>query len=244
MSKSATSSFTHFFQEQQIFSLAMLRLVGYGLIIMALLDYISLIFPPQFMNPSWEFQTVGGVVERIPIVLLGLVFVFCGERQARKTIEHKLLKFLSWLTLIFAIVLFLCFPLNIVNGFRIYYGNNTKVNAQIAPQIDALNDFQAELKTAESLSEISSILQKQSRKQVSIPSTVNRDELKDSILSTISENQQKIESQVYIIKQNQKKILLKNGVKWNLGLLISGFILVFIWQQTRWSRIPYEVEDN
>ena len=121
MSKSATSSFTHFFQEQQIFSLAMLRLVGYGLITMALLDYISLIFPPQFMNPSWEFQTVGGVVERIPIVLLGLVFVFCGERQARKTIEHKLLKFLSWLTLIFAIVLFLCFGtlFKVINFCRI-----------------------------------------------------------------------------------------------------------------------------
>ena len=207
MSKGTTSSVSHFFQEQQIFSLAMLRLVGYGLILMAVLDYISLIFPPQFMNPSWEFQTVGSVVERMPIVLLGLVFVFCGERQARKAIEHKLLKYLSWLTLIFAIFLFICFPLNIINGFRIYYGNTTKVNAQVGPQIDALNKFQAELKSAESLTEISSVLQQQSQRRISIPTTVDKDQLKLNILETINDNQQKIESQTNRVKQNQKKVL-------------------------------------
>ena len=31
------------------------------------------------MNPAWEFQTFGGLVERVAVPLIGLVFVFYGK---------------------------------------------------------------------------------------------------------------------------------------------------------------------
>lgn len=57
-------------------SIYRLRWVGYGLLLLALFDTIEVLTPPQFTNPAWEFQTIGALVERVPVPLLGLVLVF------------------------------------------------------------------------------------------------------------------------------------------------------------------------
>ncbi|VEP12230.1 conserved membrane hypothetical protein [Hyella patelloides LEGE 07179] len=244
MTKSPTSPVISFFKEQQVFSLAILRLVGYGLIVMAAIDYISLLIPPQLMNPVWEFKTVGAIVERIPIVLLGLVFVFCGEREERTPIENLLLRWISWFCLIFAIFLFITFPLSIINGFRIYYSNNAQVNLQIGSRIENLAKFQTELESAQSLEQIGNVLQKQSNSKVNIPQSVNEEQLKADILKSVTENQNTLKSQAANLRSSKSFTLLKQGIKWNLGALISAFILLFIWQQTFWARIKYEPEND
>lgn len=244
MTKSIPSPIASFLKEQQIFSVAMLRLVGYGLIAMAAIDYLSILIPPQLMNPVWEFQTIGAIVERIPLVLLGMVFAFCGQREERTPIETILLRWLSRLCLISAILLFLSFPLSIVNGFRIYYSSNVRVNLQLGDRIEALDNFQTELEQAQSLEQISSVLQKQSNSPVRIPPSVKGEELKTDILDKLTQNQNLLKSQASSIRSNQRFTLLKQGVKWNLGALISAFILLFIWQQTFWARIKYQLEND
>lgn len=244
MTKSPTSPVISFFKEQQVFSLAILRLVGYGLIMMAAIDYISLLIPPQLMNPVWEFQTVGAIVERIPIVLLGLVFVFCGEREERTPIENFLLRWISWFCLIFALFLFITFPLSIINGFRIYYSNNAQVNLQIANRIETLENFQTALESAQSLEQIGNVLQKQSNSKVKIPESVNQEQFKADILKSVTENKNTLKSQAANLRSSKGFTLLKQGIKWNLGALIAAFILLFIWQQTFWARIKYELETD
>jgi FtsH-binding integral membrane protein len=97
-------------QDRQVFSSGILRLVGYGLLVMALVDILFLLIPPQLMNPVWEFQTMGAIIERIPVTLLGIVLVYYGERSDRAPIETLLLRWLSWFCLIFAIFLLITFP--------------------------------------------------------------------------------------------------------------------------------------
>jgi hypothetical protein len=240
MAKSIFSPAIGFLQEQQFFSIAILRLVGYGLITMALIDYISLLIPLQLMNPVWEFQTLGAVIERIPIILLGVVFAFWGEKSDRTPIETPLLRCLSWFCLLFAIFLFISFPLSIINGFRIYYNNNAIVNQQISSRIEVLNQFQAELESAQSIEQISQVLQKQSNNKVNIPQTADRKQLKTDILKSVTENQYSLKSQATDLRISKRISLLKQGVKWNLGALISACILLFIWQHTFWARIKFE----
>ena len=242
MTKSITSPAINFLKEQQIFSVAVLRLVGYGLIIMALIDYVSILIPPQLMNPVWEFQTVGSIIERMPIILLGIAFVFWGERENRTPIETILLKSLSWFTLVLAIFLVITFPLNIINGFRIYYNNNAQVNVKIVQRVEALNRFQTELESAQSVAQISTVLQKQTKSRINIPESVDKDQLKTDILASLVENQNKLKSQADNLRASKAKTILKHGIKWNLGALITAFILFFIWQHTFWARIKYEVE--
>ena len=73
--------------KQELFSLSLLRLVGYGLLAIALIEFINLIIPPRLMNPAWELQTIGAFVEQIPVLLLAMVLIYCGERSYRAPVE-------------------------------------------------------------------------------------------------------------------------------------------------------------
>ena len=57
-------------------TLPILRWVGYGFLVLGLFDTIEIFIPAKFMNPSWEFQTFGALVERVTVPLIGFVLVF------------------------------------------------------------------------------------------------------------------------------------------------------------------------
>ena len=243
MNKSILNTPANLLQEHQVFSVATVRMLGYGLISLALIDFISILIPLKLMNPVWEFQTIGVIIERIPLTLLGMVFVFYGTRAGRKLIETKLLKGISWFCLIFAMFLIITFPLNIINGFRIYYGNSAQVKLQVANKVENITKFQTDLQSAETLEDIGSVLGKQSKKKVKLAPDLNKEEFKSSILENLSNNQTQLKSQAKQLNSQKKFALLKQGIKWNLGALISAFIFFFIWKETTWARMTYEEED-
>ena len=227
---------------QQIFSLSIIRLVGYGLLLMAFIDLVVILIPLKLMNYTWEFQTIGTIVERIPITLIGLVLVFYGERSDRTPIETFILRWLSRLTLFLAILLLLTIPLNIVNGFRIYYDHNAKINAQTLPKIDAMEKFKDKVQAANSLDQIELVLETQAKKNLVIPESLDSDEFKAGIIQKLEENQDILRSQVNSTKQQRRSFLLKKAVKWNLAALISSLILLFIWKHTLWARLEVTSE--
>ncbi|MCJ8280423.1 MAG: hypothetical protein MJK14_11100 [Rivularia sp. ALOHA_DT_140] len=49
-------------------SISIMRWVGYGLLILALFDVIEMFIPTRFMNPNWEFQTFGALVEKVAVL--------------------------------------------------------------------------------------------------------------------------------------------------------------------------------
>lgn len=230
-------------QDRQVFSSGILRLVGYGLLIMALVDILFLLIPPQLMNPLWEFQTMGAIVERIPVTLLGIVLVYYGERSDRAPVERFILKWLSWLSLAAAILLFLMIPLSITDSFRIYYQQNAGVNAQIVSQIDTIQAFKDELNTANSVAEIKVILQKQANQKVNIPQSVNTQKLKTDIFKSLEENQANLRNQVQSFRDQKRSNLLKNCLKWNLGAIIASILFFLIWKSTLWARLATDLED-
>ena len=224
-------------KEKLVFSSGMLRLVGYGLLLMAFVDLFFLLIPPQFMNPIWEFETMGTIVERVPVTLLGVVLVFYGERGDRAPIETFLLRVLSWLSLVAAIFLLLMIPLNISNGFRIYHQQNARVNAQFVRQKDTLQEYSEQLEAANSREEIQRILQQQAKQKISIPAAVNTDKLKTDILDNLQENQAKITSQTQSFRAKNRSMILKKCLRWNLGSLIASILFFLIWKSTGWARI-------
>ena len=243
MNKSFLTTPANLLQEHQFFSVATVRILGYGLVSLAFIDFISLVIPLRLMNPAWEFQTVGAMIERIPLILLGMVFVFYGTRDGRKIIETKLLKGISWFCLAFAIFLMITFPLNIINGFRIYYGNSAQINLHVANKVENINAFQTDLQSAQSLEDIGSVLGKQSKKKVKLAPHLNKEEFKSNILENLADNQTQLKSQAKQLNSQKKFLLLKQGIKWNLGALISAFIFFFIWKETTWARMTYEEDD-
>ena len=231
-------------RDKQIFSSGILRLVGYGLLLMALVDLLFLLVPPQLMNPLWEFQTMGAIVERIPVTLLALVLIYYGERSDRAPIEAILLKVLSWFCLLAAVCLMLMIPLNISNSFRIYNQHNASANAQFVTQKDNIQQFKEQLEAAGSKDEIGAILQQQAKQKVNIPDSVNTQKLKTDIIANLQSNQDNITDQAEAFRAQKKTLLLKKCLKWNLGALISAVLFFIIWQSTGWARLMVVRNDN
>ncbi len=231
-------------QQRQVFSSGILRLVGYGLLVMAVVDILFLLIPPQLMNPLWEFQTMGAIVERIPVTLLGIVLVYYGERSDRAPIEILILKGLSWLSMVAAILLLLMIPLNISNSYRIYHQQNATVNAQFVSQKDAIQQFKEQLNAANSKDEIGAILQQQAQQQVIIPDSVNTQKLKADILTNLQNNQDNITSQAQSFRAQKRSLLFKKCLRWNLGALIASILFFLIWKSTDWARLNIDLNED
>jgi hypothetical protein len=231
-------------QERQVFSSGILRVVGYGLLLMALVDLLFLLIPPQLMNPLWQFQTIGAMIERIPVSLLGLVLIFYGEKSDRAPIETKILKVLSWASLLVAVILMLVIPLNISNSLRIYNQHTATANAQFVAQKENIQQFKEQLTAANSKDEIRVILEQQAKQSVNIPDSVNTQKLKTDILTNLQKNQDGITSQAEAFRGQKRSLLLKQCLKWNLGALIASTLLFMIWKSTGWTRLKIIRNDD
>lgn len=223
-------------QERQVFSLGILRLVGYGLLLMTVVDVVFLLIPPQLINPLWQFQTMGAIVERSPVTLLGMVLVYFGEKSDRAAIETSILKGLSWLSLLTAILLMLMIPLNISNGLQIYHQHSATADAQFGNQKETIRQFKEQLEAANSKAEIGAILQQQAQQKINIPNSVNTQKLKTDIIANLQNNQDTITNQEQAFRSQKRTLLLKQGLKWNLGALIASILFFLIWKSAAWAR--------
>jgi hypothetical protein len=217
-------------QERRVFSSGILRLVGYGLLLLAVVNVSCLLISPELMNPWWEFQTMGAVVERIPFTLLGMVLVYYGTSSDRPPIETTMHKLLSWLCLLMAIFLMLMIPLNIYNGLRIYHQRDATADAQSISQENAIQQFKEQLEAADSKAEIKAVLQQQAKQQVNIPDSVNPQKLKTDIITNLQKNQDSITSQALAFRSQKRSLLVKKSLKWNLGSLVASILFLMIWK--------------
>ena len=222
-------------RKTRIFSSSILRSIGYSLLLIAVVNISFLLIPLQLMNPLWEFQTVGAVVERTPFILLGIVLVCYEQRSDRASIELPILKGLSLFSLISTIVLLLVIPLNINNSFSIYYQNSVINNAQSIAQKDAIEKFEKQLLLADSKEEITAIIQQQTQ-QINIPASINIQTLKDNILIILQNYRDDINNQIQTFRNQKRLLLIQKYLQWNLGALIAAILFFLIWKSTYWAR--------
>ncbi|BAU63915.1 hypothetical protein STA3757_12840 [Stanieria sp. NIES-3757] len=227
---------------QDVFTLSLIRLVGYGLLGMTLIDFISLILPLQLMNSAWELQTMGAFIERIPVPLLGIAFIYYGKRSYRAPIENLLLKWLSYFSLILAILFLLMIPLAISNTIRINLGNNAVINQEIFVKVQQIDKFKDKITAAKSSTEIQAILQQQSY-QGTIPDTFNVQEIQEPIIKELNNTEKKLRNEIESVRATKRWDLLKKSIKWNLGALITSCLFFVIWKDTFWARLE-QLEDD
>lgn len=218
-------------------SLPIIRWIGYGLLILALFDVIEMFIPARFMNPNWEFQTFGALVERVAVPLIGLSFVFVAGLNERGNKERLILKFLSWLTLLLGIIYFITVPLGIINTVRIYKQNNQQITARLNQQKTAIEQVKKTLDGPINEAQMQQLLARLSGG--SAPEIRSPEELKEAkqqVSTFVNQGESQLETQVQAARSNQRINLLKKSVKWNLGALIAGALFITIWRGTGWAR--------
>ncbi|MBE9127762.1 MULTISPECIES: HpsJ family protein [unclassified Coleofasciculus] len=231
-------------QELKKVSISLLRSIGifhwlgYGLLVLALFDVIEILVPPQFMNPVWEFQTLGALVERVPVPLIGLALVFYGERNYRANWEIPLLKVLSWLSLLVGILFLLLVPLGIIDTLRINQQNSQRITSQIEQQIAQIQQVKGALEQAQTKEEMEQILSSidSQGRTPTIRDSAQLTEVKQQISSFITQGEAGMKAQAQATRTQQRLSLLESSVKWNLGALVSGALYIGIWRSTSWLR--------
>lgn len=208
-----------------LWSSSRFRIVGYSLLVLALLDFIHILVPPQFMDPMWEFQTIGKLVERVPVPLLGLMLVFYGDAQLRRKREIKLLKFLSWASLIIGVLFLLLIPLLVLDSSRLNNQINDQINSQLNQQVSGLQQLQTKVSqgTDKDLNDVVARLTGNS--QIAVKNT---QEVKSKLLSNITKTKSTVESQVKAAAAQQRLALLKSSAKWLLGAMVSGVLFIYM----------------
>jgi hypothetical protein len=219
------------FAFSQVGSMTILRILGYGLLLLALFDIVEMFIPLNLMNPAWEFQTFGSLVERVPVPLIGLVLVFYGEFHARSKWEVPVLNLLSWLTVLLALLFVLLIPLGVFNTIRLNKQSVDQISAASQQEISKAEKLQQQLSQA-TPEQITNFLKSQGR---SVDSK-SPQEVKNQVLSELSQAKDKIQTQAKDAQSTQNLNLLKNSVKWNLGALVSAALFFNIWKTTSWAR--------
>ena len=219
-------------------SLGLLHWIGYGLLILLVLDLVALFYPPAFLNPAWEFQLLGQVVERTPVLLLGLVLVFFGERHPRAEWELVALTALSWLTLLVGLVFFLMVPFGLIRTSQLHQQYQQQSTAQVDQQLSRLQALQSQLDDA-TPAELKSLAGQLPPPEGTIPAVDPNQDLnqaRQQLKTRLAENTNKIKLNANVALVSQRQTLLKQSVKWNLGALVSGVLLVGLWKGTVWAR--------
>ncbi|MEG4629700.1 HpsJ family protein [Microcoleus sp. AR_TQ3_B6] len=221
-------------QGDQGFSIYRLRWIGYGLLILSVLDTIVVLIPANFGNRLWELQTIGAIVERVPVPLLAMALIFFGEGYDRRGLENLFLKLLSWVCLLLGLVFLLMLPLGIFGTIYVNNQNNQQIDTQAKQQLAQLQQVEERV-TKGSPEDLRTLAGELTR--LGVPAdTENPQQLKNQILSRITPAKERLQTQKAAVQSNQRLGLFKNSVKWLLGALISSVLFFTLWRGTDWAR--------
>ncbi|EDX84097.1 hypothetical protein S7335_1794 [Synechococcus sp. PCC 7335] len=201
---------------------------------MTIMNWVDILVPPQFLNPIWELETVGSLVEGAPLLLFATFLIFYGEDAYRGVLEQRLVRLLSQACLLVAVCFFLLMPIGANSTIRI----NREIDQQAGDsfglqmaQIDQLEEQVDEISTEE----IAAILESQGIQAADSDPTVSS---KDRLLEYLVETRQNVMQETSAVKRGRKRSTTKNAIKWGIGAIIVSFTLVYLWRLTQWARVP------
>lgn len=222
------------FTTEQLRSISRFRLVGYGLLVLAVFDVVDSLIPPQPGNPGWVVQTIGSFVERAPVPLLAMALIFFGENFERKPIGTIVTKILSWFCLLLAVFFLGLAPLGVLKTVEINKRTAEQISAQSKQQLDQLKKVEDQLKTG-TAQDIKVLANQLSSLGLQV-NTQNPEEVRKQILDRMTPAKQQLQTQANAYQSNQQLLLFKNAGKWVLGALVSSFLYFSLWRGSRWAR--------
>jgi hypothetical protein len=235
-------------ENENTWQLLLIRSVGYGLLVFAAIDLVAIFIPPSFGDSQWEFATLGDVVERVPVPLLGLMLTFWGGEERRRIWELWFLKLISWATLLVGILFLGLIALGLSATLRINNTNSVQIDNQYR---DAVNQAKATRTQIERVKqrvntakpeELQQFLRQLDERGLT-QGVQNTQELRARLIDEVKVAEEKLVKQETDVKRNAEvfrstklKALLKSSLKWNLGALLSSFLFITFWRYTGWTR--------
>ena len=221
--KNTTARLDHRTQWLSIFSL---RLTGYVLLALSAFDVAAIVFPPDFFNPYWEFNTLGKLVERVPVPLIGLSLVFYGGLRYRRAFEKFCLRPFALIAVVVGIGYLLLIPLGISDSIRLQHSDQARQSLQEDQQRTRYRKLEQQITNASPNKVVPLAVRWQLvplENEQGDPETV-----RTTALSQLKKNQLAQQKQSLADRQARRQQHLKNSVKWVTGALLAGTCLIYI----------------
>ncbi|MEL6601694.1 MAG: HpsJ family protein [Cyanobacteria bacterium J06614_10] len=233
-----------------------LKLVGAITIAAALIDFLTLLFPPDFGNRAWQLATVTSLVDRGIVPLVGIALLFTGYwidtslgKSARRT---SLVADARFWTCLLSCLLGLTFLLTTV-----LHPNNVRIQSR-----DALTQVETEAEQATSelegrlnadlsqrRAQIDALLENEDQLQAAIESgsldqaqvdqierfRSNPQELDSFLTSQISEAQTQLQTRIGEQKKDATARLKSEALKATIRVTLSSLLLALGYTFIGWS---------
>ncbi|MGF1491994.1 MAG: HpsJ family protein [Microcoleaceae cyanobacterium] len=217
-------------------SVNLLRWVGYGFLILSLFDLIAILSPLNLMNPVWEFQTMGQLVERVAVSLLGFCLVFFGEDQDRRGWEFPLLRFLSWVTLLAAIIYLLLIPVGVSSTMRLNQQNQQQIDQQTERLQTQFQTLKQQLETIDRPEELEALIRRINGQAPEIQGNEQFNAAMQQLERFAASGEEQIDARSEAARVQQRQDLLKRSLKWNLGALVIATLFIGLFKGSIWAR--------
>jgi hypothetical protein len=219
-------------------AIAPLRFVGYGLLLLAFADWIDVLIPPNFFNPEWEIQTIGALVERSPVPLIGFLLIFLGGKYEGNNLGQLGLKLLSWLAMLVGIFYLLLVPLGISNTVRLNNQNDSQIALRVQENASQIEQVKAAIAQANTPEQLNALLAQLNSAGMTptIKDSQQVEQVKQQLATFIAQSEAQLKSEAGKTRSQQRFSLFKKAIKWNFGALISGCLFVGLWRGTKWTR--------
>lgn len=225
-----------------------LKLVGAITILAALIDFLTLLFPPNFSNRAWQLETITGLVDRGIVPLVGIALLFTGYwidtslgRSARKSTLFLDVRFWTCLLSCLLGLIFLVTTVLHPNNVRIQRRDAlTQVQAE-ADQATADLETRLNSDLAQRRSQIDALLENEDQLQAAIASgsldeaqvaqierfRSNPQELDSFLTSQISEAQTELQTQIGEQREVATRRLRSDARKATFRVTLSSLLLAF-----------------
>lgn len=213
----------------------MLPWIGYFILCLTFLDYIFLLIPPHFLDPTWEINVIGHLTENVWAPLFGFALVFIRKENSFKALEFKLLTWLSRLMLIMAIIYFLATPLLISNTIKIQQKNFSGLKSKLEIQKSQVEQLKQKFSQIPE-TQLANYLRQQQAQETSETDKRASGTLLEQVFSKIEQEERKSTEQIKKAYTSQKLSLMKRSLKWCIGTIFSGGIFFLFWKHTEWAR--------
>jgi hypothetical protein len=217
--------------------IALLRIVGYGLLLLSLIDFIALFIPVRLMDPVWELKTIGALVERAVVPLIGVALVFYREIEDRVKFGFLCLKVISWATTGVGILYFLLPPLLILNTARLSNQLTAQLNTQVEQRSAQLEFLAARLQQVNAEQDLRTLASRLNNPILDAAvQTKTAPEIKQLLLNEVNQAKPRVRKEVEASMAERRFGIFKDTFRLLLGSLIAGILFLWAGYLTQWAR--------
>ncbi len=212
-------------------STSLSRFIGYGLLILFLMDVVEVLIGYRPFVPQSDATLVSQLIERIAVPLMAYALIFAAEPNNPGRFERGARKFISFGSLLMMAICLLLTGLALYAGQRLSRQSGAYFQQQIVERNAVLTRLKTEMPKFNdaqvTLAYRELILRPQG---LAVSTAISTAEMREKTLASIPLELEKTVSSVNSARKEARNQLLITTTKYSLGGIIAAAMFLFAWE--------------